>query len=334
MPVHPKPRAPHVLILYNESPDWPDSDKAWTARMAGHLADALHTQGYAHHAIKIYADLSTLDDYDPREWLIWNWVEELGGQPWTDAVAAAEFERRGFAFTGSSAQTLSLSEDRMNIKACLQRAGLPTLPASRFARPEQTQAWTDFPAIVKGATQHGSFGIEGGSVVHTREQLARRVAFMRVTFGCDSLVEHFLDTREFHVGILGNGLGRALPPVEYDYSAFGDMHDRLFTYQMKYDENSYGYQGLKLKCPSPADNPAWHDRLQAVAVAAYQALGVADYGRIDLRMLGDEPQVLDVNPNCDIDATSALMLGAKASGLSYAQVIGQIVAHAAERMPQ
>lgn len=327
------PARPNILILYNENPTWPAGDLAWTRRMVRQLSGALKLGGYVTQALPVYDTLSFLDDYDPREWLIWNWVEELNGQPWTDAVVALELEQRGFAFTGSSAGVLAFSVDRMNIKTRLQALGLPTLPARRLTSAAEATAWAMFPAIVKGCTQHGSFGIEPEAVVADTAALADRVNYLRTELNTDALVEPFLDTREFHVAVLGNGRAHALPPVEYDYTAFSAPHERLFAYSYKHNEFSRGYHAVRLRCPAPVDDPRLTARLQEVAVGAYQALGIHDYGRIDMRLLDGEPQVLDVNPNCDIDFTSALMTSAKASGLPYHAVIARIAQHASERLP-
>jgi D-alanine-D-alanine ligase len=323
---------PKVLILYNENPAWPAEDRAWTQRMVRQLSGALRLNGLHHQPLCFFDSLSRLDAYDPREWLIWNWGEELNGQPWTDAVVAAELEARGFAFTGASARVLALSVDRMNIKQRLRAAGLPTLPAQRFTNPAEAALWADYPAIVKGCTQHGSFGIEPEAVVYSVEELAQRIAYLRAEWDTDALVEPFLDTREFHVALLGNGRVQPLPPVEYDYAAFHTPRERLFAYSYKHDSSAFGYHAVRLRCPAPLDNDRWRARLQEIAVAAYEALGLSDYGRIDLRMLGDEPQVLDVNANCDLDLTSALMRSARVAGLPYHAVVGRIVQHAAERM--
>jgi len=323
---------PKIVILYNESPDWPDPDKDWTARMVNMLSEALQEEGYEHRPLKFFDSLSELDNYDPAEWLIWNWAEEIGGQPWTDSVVAEELERRGFAYTGSRPEVLAFSTDRMGVKRRLQSLDLPTLPAQLFTGPAQASEWRTFPAIVKGAHQHGSFGIEHDSVVHNVEQLAGRIAYVREKYDDESLVEQFLDTREFHVGVLGNGNPEVLPPAEYDYTAFADIADRLFTYQWKYDDTTQGYHLVKVRCPVLDPRSLWARRLQEVAVAAYRAFGLSDYGRVDMRMLGDEPQILDINPNPDIDVISAFMTSARACGLEYRQVVVRVIQHATERM--
>ncbi len=324
---------PKIILLYNESPDWPEVDKQWSARMVAALRQALTEKGYEYRAVKFFDSLAALDSFDPRQWLIWNWAEEIGGQPWTEAEVAAELERRGFAYTGSPPAVLTFSYKRIQVKQRLQALGLPTLPAGLYTDPAQAAEWKVFPAIVKGANQHGSFGIDRNAVVHDPEQLARRIAYLRETYNDDALVEQFLDSREFHVSVLGNGNPQALPPAEYDYSAFADLHDRIYTYTWKYDEKSWGFQALKIVSPAPADQPALQARLQTLAVAAYKAVGLTDYGRIDLRMRADEPQILDVNPNPDLDVVSALILSAQAVGMSYSDVVERIIRYAAARMP-
>ncbi len=50
-------------------------------------------------------------------------------------------------------------------------------------------------------------------------------------------------------------------------------------------------------------------------------------------MLGDEPQILDVNANPDLDVTSVLPIAARAMGPSRGQMLDRILSFAAERLP-
>lgn len=328
---HPRPR---VLVLYNENPAWPQIDLDAAHKMVNSLSAGLREQHYPHEFVQFFDDLSALDRYDPRAWLVWNWGEELAGRPWTDWVIASELERRGFVFTGASAAALRLNQNRLAVKERLRAAGLPTLPSRVFTDPAEASEWETYPAIVKGLNQHSSFGIGRDSVVSNSAELARRIDFLRERFNDDALVEPFLDTREFHVAVWGNQPPKALPPLELDYAVFDDPHDRLYTFEWKFDENSRGFKEIKMPCPAPLDRPDWRARLEAVAIGAYQALDLRDYGRVDLRMLGDEPQILDVNANPDLDVTSVLPMGAVALGLTFGQMVDRILQAAAERLPQ
>ena len=323
---------PKLLVVYNENPAWPQVDKDWSDEMLAAMLAGLREQGYAFETLKYFDDLSALERYHPGEWLIWNWGEELAGQSWSEAAVAEAYERRGFTYTGAPPQVFRQLQNRMQVKQQLIAAGLPTLPARVFADPAEAQAWDIYPAIVKGCNQHASYGIDGNSVVTDAAGLARQVEYLRAEFGDEALVEPFLDTREFHVAVWGNAQPQALPPLEFDYSAFDNIHDRLYTYTWKFDRTSRGFKEIHMPCPAPADRPDWRERLEQVAVGAYTALGLRDYGRVDLRMLGDEPQILDVNANPDLDVTSVLRAGARAAGLSFGQMVDCIIDFAAERM--
>ena len=48
-------------------------------------------------------------------------------------------------------------------------------------------------------------------------------------------------------------------------------------------------------------------------------------------MRGEQPYVIDVNPNPDINSESMVSMAAQAEGLSHAELIMQIVDFAAER---
>jgi D-alanine-D-alanine ligase len=326
-------RKPKIIAITNESPDWSDLDKLYGDQMWDMLRNGLREEGYEFHAFKFYDDLKCLDPFDPREWLVWNWGEELAGKPWSEDEVAAELERRGFTFTGSPSHVIRFAQNRMRVKERLRAVGLPTLPARIFGDPGQAAEWSVYPAIVKGANQHASFGITGDSVVDTPEQLAQRIAHLRQHYNDDALVEPFLDSREFHVAVWGNGTPQALPPTEFVYSMFNNRHDRLYTLDWKFDRQSRGYKEIQMPCPAPLDRPDWRARLEEVAVKAYQAIGLRDYGRFDMRMSGDEPQVLDVNPNPDLDHVSVVLAGAKTKGMTYGQMVSQIIQYAAARMP-
>jgi D-alanine-D-alanine ligase len=326
--------APNIVAITNESPEWSAEDKADADETWQLLLDGLKSEGHTFQAFKFFDDLSCLDAFDPRAWLVWNFGEEWKGIPWSDAAVAEELERRGFAYTGSPPHVLRRTQSRMAVKERLLAAGLPTLPAAVLTDPAQASDWTVYPAIVKGANQHASFGITRESVVHRREEIEERVRFLRQTYNDDALVEPFLDTREFQVGVWGNDRPEALPPSEIVYSMFSDIRDRLHTAAWKRDPESRGFKEIQMPCPAPADRPDWRRRIEEIAVEAYKTLELRDYARFDLRMLGDEPQILDVNSNPELDETSVVLAGAMANGLTYGQMVSRIIEFASLRMPR
>jgi len=73
--------------------------------------------------------------------------------------------------------------------------------------------------------------------------------------------------------------------------------------------------------------------LERIVIAAYQATGCRDYGRIDVRYLNDVFYVIDVNPNPDINPYTSMTHAAAEVGYSYGAMGSRIVNLAAARHP-
>jgi D-alanine-D-alanine ligase len=73
--------------------------------------------------------------------------------------------------------------------------------------------------------------------------------------------------------------------------------------------------------------------VERVARAAWDALGLRDYGRIDLRVdAAGTPWVIDVNPNPDISPDAGVARAARIAGMSYPQLIARIADIALRRI--
>ena len=72
---------PNVLILYNENPAWPQGDIEWANEMVASMTAGLLEQQYPHKFVKFFDDLSVLDTFDPRAWLVWNWARSWVAAP-------------------------------------------------------------------------------------------------------------------------------------------------------------------------------------------------------------------------------------------------------------
>jgi D-alanine-D-alanine ligase len=145
-----------------------------------------------------------------------------------------------------------------------------------------------------------------------------------------ALAEEYIDGREFYVGVLGNAQPKALPPIEIDFTGFPEGVPKVMDSKAKWDEKSKEYKGTKSVIASLPDE--LRARLQKVAVDAYRALRVRDYGRVDLRLTetGDI-YVLEVNASCYLEKSGEFAMAAGASGLDYPRLIERIVNLASER---
>jgi D-alanine-D-alanine ligase len=73
-------------------------------------------------------------------------------------------------------------------------------------------------------------------------------------------------------------------------------------------------------------------RIQETALAAYTALGLRDYGRIDLRVTPDgDIYVIEANPNPWLAPEAELAIAAGAAGRDYPKLIGEIADRALSR---
>ena len=120
---------------------------------------------------------------------------------------------------------------------------------AQFDEPGQLP-WSVFPAIVKPAWEHCSIGVDRWAVVLDADELERRVAHVIAEYDQPALVEDFIDGREFHVPLWGNDTVEMLPPVEMDFSALGDVRDRLCSYEAKFDTDSAACRRIASRIPA------------------------------------------------------------------------------------
>jgi D-alanine-D-alanine ligase len=130
--------------------------------------------------------------------------------------------------------------------------------------------------------------------------------------------------------VLGNAQPKALPPIEVDFTGFPEGVPKVMDSKAKWDERSKEYKGTKSVVATLPDE--LRARLQKVAVDAYRALRVKDYGRVDLRLTDTgDIYVLEVNASCYLEKASEFAMAAAASGLDYPRLIERIVNLASER---
>ena len=74
------------------------------------------------------------------------------------------------------------------------------------------------------------------------------------------------------------------------------------------------------------------ERIKKVAIDAFQALRLRDYARVDLRVTeSGKIYVIEVNPNCYLEAKSEFATAALKHGTEYPALINRIVELASAR---
>lgn len=322
-----------VLLLHNLDPAWEAEERDEALAAVAELASALEGEGHRVVPLSVTTtDLATLlSPYDPSDHVVFNWCEGLPGLSRSDVTVAQTLEDLGYAYTGASPPALALSWDKVAVKRLLRKHRVAT-PNFRVCSRPQLKGWTRFPAIVKPAYEHCSAGIEPAAVALDMDDLEERIAWVRSRYDGPALVEDFIDGRELHVTVWGNGLLEVLPPAEMDFSAFEDPRERLCSYESKFAPGSRPYELIQMRVPAALDRTDLQ-RLNRLCQRTYRVTSCRDFARIDLRERDGVFYVLDVNPNADLSPDTSLRYAAEHAGWSYGAVGSRLVGFAAERHP-
>lgn len=325
------PVGPAVVVLHNVDPSWPPADVTEVMDTVRRFMTALTVEGHKVREVPITGKglAAALASCDPAEHIVFNWCEEIPGIPHSEVQVAAHLEQLGYTYTGSTPEVLSLAWDKGAVKAMLAAHGIPT-PFGWVVGTDNLKEWHRFPAIVKPAFEHCSMGVDRNAVVFDQEALRDRVCYVKAKFSQPSLVEDFIDGREFHVTLWGNGPVHMLPPAEMDFSAFPDVRDHLCTFDSKFTPGSRDYESIESRIPA-ALAAGQMEALRRTSIETYRCIGCRDYARIDLRLRDDLFYVLDVNPNPDFSPDTSLAYAAEAAGMSYGAFAGLLVGLASER---
>lgn len=284
---------------------------------------ALHPRGYSVQLIDLNpAQMASLRDYD---WII-NLVETIYGFPFSDYEVAEQMERLNINFTGSGSRALKACLDKSVTKSELMKYGVTTPTYNVVCPGDQVETKCRYPVIVKPVHEDGSIGISSESVAWDAAGLALRVEKIHDMYHQPALVEEFIDGRDITASILGNGADAVVLPLsEITYPDPGGA--KFLTFEAKWLAGTTDYQASVAKCPCDLD-PQVEMAIKQTALDAYRIMNCRDYARVDFRLQGNIPYVLEVNPNpCINPYDSGFVRCGKAAGLPYAELIHQILIH-------
>lgn len=295
-----------------------------------YIEQALQEHGHTTAALPIRDDLwGPLKTFPPDEWLIFNLCESIRNKTYLEPYIISVFEHLGFHYTGSDRRTLSNCLNKARTKEILQAHGIPT---ARFQvlTPWAIHRHLEYPLFVKPVSEDASIGITPNSVVQDDRSLRRQVRFIWETYHEPALVEEFIPGREFNVTILGNDSPRVMPLSEINFRHIPDPMARIVSFRAKWVPTSEEYIATPPTCPARVSDKI-QARIEEVARRAYQAMGLRDYGRVDIRVKNGMPYVLEVNPNADLSPDAGIARAARIAGMSYADLADEIVRLAARR---
>jgi D-alanine-D-alanine ligase len=325
-------------VLSGAQPSAVDLSEVGVLEERGHVQEALQKNGYKTSLFNMNSDIKRLIQFieEKEPDLIFNLCESVGDEATHEMFVAGIYELMGIPYTGASAFTLGICQNKVRTKQVLSfhKIRIPRFTLYKNANEiVEDEFDLRFPVIAKPSLEDASVGIDNGSVVDNFAALRKRVRFIFQNFDQPALVEEYIEGRELNVAIIGNRRPVTLPISEIDFSGLPPELPRIVTYAAKWMEGTDEYKGTVGVCP--AQVPIEVERqAKDIALRAYRIMGCRDYARIDMRLdKNNNLYVIEVNPNPDISDDAGFARSARASGYSFDEVINKIVEYALERTP-
>jgi D-alanine-D-alanine ligase len=299
-------------------------EKALLAR--GHRPSRLVLPAEAPAILRALADV----DCD----VVFNFVESLRGVAELEAAIRGAMSVRGIPVTGAPLEGLANCLSKPRARALAGVSGVPVPAGCVISSDADDASHVPHPCIVKPAAQDASHGIDGASVCQTpAETKARALRLIQRGLGA-SLVEQYIDGREYNVSMIervedGKRTLETLPIAEITFEGYPAGTPKILTYAAKWEQESAEYKGsVSVEAKDLSDE--LRASLVRHANAAFRALGLSGYGRVDFRVDGaGRPYAVDINPNPDFSRGAGFHLAGERAGYTYEDLV-EIVVRAAQ----
>lgn len=237
--------------------------------------------------------------------LCYNMIHGTYGE---DGGLQSYLEELGVPYTGAGSVTSKHCFDKILTKKAFFAAGVPT-PKDTIIHPGEIPT-IGIPCVIKPPCEGSSVGV---SIVRTEEDLPAAVA-EAAKYGTDLLVEEYIEGKELTVAILD---GTPLPVIHIA------PREGFYDFANKYPALS-GAVGSDYICPADISEEETR-AVQAAALAAYKALHVEVYGRVDVLLTADgRPYVLEINTIPGMTSASLFPKAAAAVGISFGELCSRI----------
>ncbi len=265
--------------------------------------------------------------------LVFNLTESYAGDDTKEMNVAAYMDLIGLPYTGAGPHAHFLAQDKATAKKMFHFHGIRTPYFATAYRGNIDHAHdVKFPLIVKPQLEDGSIGIDAAAVVKGVKELMERVQYVQNEFDSPALIEEYIEGREIYAAILGSyERTEVLPLVELDLSQLPEGVPRIASRDVKFERDSEAYKLTKSRVVEDLDE-ATTQKLSETAVAAYRAVKLRDYGRIDMRLTAEgEVYVIEANPNPWLSSKHEFAMAGRKSGRTYTELIKSIIELAFER---
>ncbi len=258
------------------------------------------------------------------------WFPILHGPNGEDGTIQGLLQLMQVPFVGSGVLASAMGMDKIAMKIAFAEAGLPQV---NYVALNREQIWSDpcvytklcdrieselgYPCFVKPANLGSSVGI---SKAKTRKELEAALD-MAAAYDRRLIVEAGVEAREIECAVLGNSKPRASVIGEISFKS--DFYD----YQTKYTSGQ-----ADLAIPAVLSQ-AITTRVQEMAIQAFLALDAAGLSRLDFFYVEKTGEILinEINTLPGFTATSMYPQLWEATGLSFPQLVDQLIGFAFER---
>ena len=247
----------------------------------------------------LVSDLLTVD-------LVFNGLHGGDGE---NGVIPGFLQSLGVKYTGSRNEASAICMDKRISKALVHRKDLLTPNWVSLANNDPLPSVGDmvFPVVIKPNDQGSTIGL---TVVKDESELDDAIELAR-QFANVVLIEEFIVGKEITVTVIGD---KAYPIVEIVPS------HGLYDYECKYNQGMTEYF-----CPANIDKDLTK-AIQESALKIHKLLGCRHYSRADFRLdENGKAWFLELNTLPGMTETSLVPKAAKASGLSFPELIQTII---------
>jgi D-alanine-D-alanine ligase len=230
-------------------------------------------------------------------------------------------------YTGARPGALLLCKDKALAKKVLayHHVRVPHFVVSHRNHPLRHLRRFIYPAFVKPVCEESSDGISQASFVRTEVEAIERARFIHEKFGCDALIEEYIEGRELYVSVIGNQRLIVFPPREIFFGQVPDDVPKFATFQAKWNETYRKKWGIKNGAAEPLPEGV-ADKLTRVARKVYRLLKIEGFGRIDVRLTSaGEVVVIEANPNPSLAQDEDFAQSAAMAGMQYEVLIQKIL---------
>lgn len=289
-----------------------------------------------HEVIRIEADENAFEKLrSERPDIVFNMAEGFGGAS-RESHIPAMLEMLNIPYTASDPITIGNCHDKSRCKEILSYYGVPNPGFFITDSNVNGSPKVKYPAFVKPLHEGSSKGIYNSSVVHDKEQLNREITRIKQDYNQHSIIEDFLEGKEFTVALLGNGENlQVLPIVEINLDCLPKDFPKIYSYEVKWYFDTRENKLDIFTCPAKISEKL-KERIETICKNAYNALRIRDWARMDVRCdSNDNPYIIEINPLPGVlpnpDDNSCFPKAAREIGLDYDGLIQRVLNSAIER---